>query len=205
MTADARRTHDDDHAGRQSIHAAAFAVLAAWLAVCRPALAQISLEGEWTGRYQEDSDGPRARRRAGATTRACPINEAARFYADSWDISRGSVPEHQCQVYNVGAHLSRPAAVSHLERERSRFAGNDRHPPVSRHVRAVADDLDGRPPASARVHAAHVDGILNRRVARRRPGRDDLAHQGRVPAPRGHSLQRSRSPSSSTTSGTATC
>jgi hypothetical protein len=30
-----------------------FAMLAA-SAVCRPASAQISLEGEWTGRYQED-------------------------------------------------------------------------------------------------------------------------------------------------------
>jgi hypothetical protein len=35
-----------------------------------------------------------------------PINEAARLYAESWDISRGSVPEHQCQVYNV-AHIFR--------------------------------------------------------------------------------------------------
>ena len=35
-----------------------------------------------------------------------PINDAARFYAESWDISRGSVPEHQCEVYNV-AHIFR--------------------------------------------------------------------------------------------------
>ncbi len=75
------------------------------LSVGRPAAAQISLEGEWTGRYQEDQMDRVPGGSLGDYT-GLPINEAARFFADSWDISRSSVPEHQCQVYNV-AHIFR--------------------------------------------------------------------------------------------------
>jgi hypothetical protein len=75
------------------------------LAVARPAAAQISLEGEWTGRYQEDQMDRVPGGELGNYS-GLPINEAARFYADSWDISRVSVPEHQCKVYNV-AHIFR--------------------------------------------------------------------------------------------------
>ena len=35
-----------------------------------------------------------------------PINDAARRYAETWDVSRVSVLEHQCQPYNV-AHIYR--------------------------------------------------------------------------------------------------
>jgi hypothetical protein len=80
------------------------ALLAA-LGFSRPASAQISLEGEWTGRYFEDQMDRVPGGFLGDYT-GLPINEAARFYADSWDISRSSVPEHQCQVYNV-AHIFR--------------------------------------------------------------------------------------------------
>jgi hypothetical protein len=70
------------------------------LLVSAPAAAQVSLEGEWVGRYHEDFmdrvPGPDYGDYTGL-----PINEAARFYADSWDIGRGSVPEHQCQSYNA--------------------------------------------------------------------------------------------------------
>lgn len=75
------------------------------LSIGRPASAQISLEGEWTGRYQEDQMDRVPGGSLGDYT-GLPINEAARFFADSWDISRSSVPEHQCQVYNV-AHIFR--------------------------------------------------------------------------------------------------
>ena len=80
-------------------------VLAMLVSASTPAFAQISLEGEWTGRYQEDQMDRVPGGDWGDYT-GLPINEAARFYADSWDISRGSVPEHQCQVYNV-AHIFR--------------------------------------------------------------------------------------------------
>jgi len=89
---------------RRSLTRLTLAMLVA-LMICRPAWAQISLEGEWTGRYQEDQMDRVPGGELGNYS-GLPINEAARFYADSWDISRGSVPEHQCQVYNL-AHIFR--------------------------------------------------------------------------------------------------
>jgi hypothetical protein len=80
-------------------------VVLAALSVGRPAFAQVNLEGEWTGRYNEDQMDRVPGGDLGDYT-GLPITEAARFFADSWDISRGSVPEHQCQVYNL-AHIFR--------------------------------------------------------------------------------------------------
>jgi hypothetical protein len=81
------------------------AALAVLVALASSASAQISLEGEWTGRYQEDQMDRVPGGYLGDYS-GLPVNDAARFYADSWDISRSSVPEHQCQVYNV-AHIFR--------------------------------------------------------------------------------------------------
>jgi hypothetical protein len=65
-----------------------------------PASAQVNLIGEWAGRYHEDQidrvPGPDWGDYLGL-----PINESARMYADTWDISRGSLLEHQCQPYSV--------------------------------------------------------------------------------------------------------
>jgi hypothetical protein len=92
------------------------AVATACLAVGRPAFAQISLEGEWVGRYFEDQMDRVPGGDWGDYT-GLPINEAARYYADSWDISRGSVPEHQCQVYNIG-HIFRGPVQFRIWNER---------------------------------------------------------------------------------------
>src|SRR5438045_9752741 len=83
------------------------AVAAGFLAAGRPAFAQISLEGEWVGRYFEDQMDRVPGGDWGDYT-GLPISEAARFYADSWDISRSSVPEHQCHVYNLAHIFSGP-------------------------------------------------------------------------------------------------
>jgi hypothetical protein len=80
------------------------AVLAA-LATSRPALAQINLEGEWSGRYNEDQ-GDRVPGGLLGDYSGLPINDAARYFADAWAGARASVPEHQCQVYNL-AHIFR--------------------------------------------------------------------------------------------------
>ncbi len=80
-------------------------MLAFAMTIGRPVFAQISIEGEWMGRYLEDQMDRVPGGHWGDYT-GLPISEAARFYADSWDVSRGSVPEHQCQVYNV-AHIFR--------------------------------------------------------------------------------------------------
>ena len=63
--------------------------------VAEPALAQVDFSGEWT---PADARGARAspgRRAAGRLPRACPMNDAGRLKADSWDASMLSLPEHQ--------------------------------------------------------------------------------------------------------------
>src|SRR5262249_12737386 len=63
-----------------------------------PARAQVDLTGTWGPRYHEDEPeripGP-----ALANFLGLPINEAARQWALSWDPSRLTLPEHQCQVH----------------------------------------------------------------------------------------------------------
>jgi len=75
--------------------------------ICLPAQAgaQISLVGDWAGRYQEDFQDRVPGPDLGDYT-GLPINEAARRYADSWDPSRVSLLEHQCEPY-VSPHIYR--------------------------------------------------------------------------------------------------
>jgi glyoxylase-like metal-dependent hydrolase (beta-lactamase superfamily II) len=75
------------------------------LIAAAPSAAQISLVGEWAGRYQEDQQDRVPGPDLGDYT-GLPVNDAARKYADSWDPSRVSVLEHQCEPYNV-AHIYR--------------------------------------------------------------------------------------------------
>jgi hypothetical protein len=62
------------------------------------ALAQIDLSGSWGARYHEDFPeripGPEL-----ANFPGLPITESARQWALSWDPSRLTLPEHQCQVH----------------------------------------------------------------------------------------------------------
>jgi len=69
------------------------------------AFAQISLVGEWTGRYHEDFDDRVPGGVQGDFT-GVPLNDAARRYAEAFDVTRVAVLEHQCQPYNV-AHIYR--------------------------------------------------------------------------------------------------
>jgi glyoxylase-like metal-dependent hydrolase (beta-lactamase superfamily II) len=75
--------------------------------ICVPATAraQISLVGDWVGRYHEDFQDRIPGPDLGDYT-GLPINDAARRYADSWDPSRVSLLEHQCQPY-VSPHIYR--------------------------------------------------------------------------------------------------
>lgn len=79
--------------------------LIAILLAATPVAAQISLVGEWTGRYHEDQQDRVPGPDLGDYT-GLPVNDAARRYADSWDPSRVSVLEHQCEPYNA-AHIYR--------------------------------------------------------------------------------------------------
>src|SRR5437899_7783380 len=77
---------------------AASVVLAGIVLAPSPAIAQSDLSGSWGPRYQEDFNeripGPDL-----ADFLGLPINDAARQWALSWDPSRLTLPEHQCQVH----------------------------------------------------------------------------------------------------------
>jgi hypothetical protein len=79
------------------------AVLAALTMV--PASAQLSLVGEWAGRYHEDQ-GDRVPGDVQGDFTGVPLNDAARKYAEAFDVTRVALLEHQCQPYNV-AHIYR--------------------------------------------------------------------------------------------------
>ena len=63
-----------------------------------PAHAQSTLNGDWGGTFHEDQPergpGPELGDYLGI-----PLNAAARQYADSWDASRLTLPEHQCRAH----------------------------------------------------------------------------------------------------------
>jgi len=65
-----------------------------------PAGAQISLVGEWTGRYHEDQ-GDRVPGDVQGDLTGVPLNDAARRYAEAFDVTRVAMLEHQCQPYNA--------------------------------------------------------------------------------------------------------
>jgi glyoxylase-like metal-dependent hydrolase (beta-lactamase superfamily II) len=81
--------------GRVAITAWALAVLAAG-----PVFAQVNFVGEWSGRYHEDQPDRVPGEEPGDFS-GLPINDAARFYGDSWDVTRHSVLEHQCAPYTM--------------------------------------------------------------------------------------------------------
>jgi hypothetical protein len=63
-----------------------------------PASAQSYLNGDWVGLFHEDeperAPGPELGDYLGL-----PLNDAGRLYADSWDASRLTLPEHQCRAH----------------------------------------------------------------------------------------------------------
>ena len=74
-------------------------VLAATVALATPALAQVSLVGEWSPRYHEDQPDRIPGPELGDYT-GLPLTDGARLSADSWDASRLTLREHQCKVHN---------------------------------------------------------------------------------------------------------
>jgi len=65
-----------------------------------PAWAQLSIVGEWNGRYHEDF-GDRVPGDVQGDFTGVPINEAARRYADAYDGRRVNLLEHQCEPYSL--------------------------------------------------------------------------------------------------------
>jgi glyoxylase-like metal-dependent hydrolase (beta-lactamase superfamily II) len=67
--------------------------------------AQLNITGEWAGRYHEDN-GDRILGDVQGDFTGVPLNDAARRYAEAFDVTRVSLLEHQCQPYNV-THIYR--------------------------------------------------------------------------------------------------
>src|SRR2546426_7201364 len=65
-----------------------------------PVFAQVSLEGEWAGRYHEDQTDRIPGDVQGDFT-GVPMNDAARRYAEAYDVTRVTLLEHQCQPYSL--------------------------------------------------------------------------------------------------------
>jgi cyclase len=84
--------------------------MCAVLLVPVPAVAQVDLSGEWSGRYHEDQEhripGPELGDYLGL-----PINDAARLKADSWDASILSLREHQAKPHPSTYSLRGPANI----------------------------------------------------------------------------------------------
>lgn len=73
----------------------------ALVALCAsPAAAQVDITGSFNAVFHEDQPerqpGP-----ALGDYLGLPINEAARAFADAWDSSRLTVPEHQCRAHSA--------------------------------------------------------------------------------------------------------
>ena len=67
--------------------------------------AQIDLSGEWAGKFTRISTTAFRATSQGDFT-GVPMNDAARRFAESLDVTRVNLLEHQCQPYNV-AHIFR--------------------------------------------------------------------------------------------------
>jgi hypothetical protein len=80
-------------------------ILGLLLLAALPARAQLSLVGEWAGKYHEDF-GDRVPGDVQGDFTGVPLNDAARKYAEAFDVTRVALLEHQCQPYNV-AHIYR--------------------------------------------------------------------------------------------------
>lgn len=84
--------------GPPSVLLTVIAALVGVIGVAAPAGAQGILDGDWAGVFHEDQPeripGPEL-----ADYGGLPVNEAARRYADSWDASRLTLPEHQCRAH----------------------------------------------------------------------------------------------------------
>jgi len=76
------------------------AILILFLLTASPALAQMNLAGEWAGRYHEDQSD-RVPGDVQGDFAGVPLNDAARRYAESFDVTRVNLLEHQCQPYNL--------------------------------------------------------------------------------------------------------
>ncbi len=95
-----------------------------------------------------------------------PITEGSRLWGESWNASRLTMPEHQCQVH-VSPYIYRGPMQMRFWTERD---------PQSQKIVAIRNYistyeqnrtiLDGRASASAGLGDTHLDGFLHGKVGR---------------------------------------
>jgi len=110
-----------------------------------PAKAQIDLTGEWAPRFSEDQPeripGPEIGDYLGL-----PINDAARFKADTWDASILELPEHQCMPHPSDYAWRGPANIriwKEIDRETQDLIAYHTHISWQAPERTIW--MDGRP------------------------------------------------------------
>jgi hypothetical protein len=118
-----------------------------------PAFAQVDLSGVWSPVFHEDYPeripGPELVDYLGL-----PINAAARQWALSWDPSRLTLQEHQCQVHTV-AYIYRGPLLLHIWDERDPQTQNvvAIRQYISNYEQSRTIYMDGRPhPPGYTVH-----------------------------------------------------
>jgi hypothetical protein len=133
------------------------ACVALFTAVTAPSAdAQLNITGEWTGRYHEDQSDRVPGDVQGDFT-GVPLNDAARKYAEAFDVTRVAMLEHQCQPYNV-AHIYRGPIQFRIWEEKSpatqeiiayrQFSGT--------YMQFRTIWMDGRPHPPAHVPHTHM-------------------------------------------------
>ena len=145
----------------------------------QPAAAQFDISGHWGGVLHEDFPeripGP-----ALGDFLGLPINDFGRKFAEAWDPSRLTVPEHQCRAHSA-PYINRGPLNLRLWEERDPFTQElvALHHYVPK-LPAAPRDLDGRSDAPVGVRAAHLDRIFDRAMGWACPRRHDDPHQADV-------------------------
>ena len=130
-------------------HAFRFALTIATLALAAPASGQFDINGSYNAIFHEDQPeripGP-----ALGDYLGLPINDSARAFAEAWDASRLTVPEHQCRAHSAPYILRGPLNMR---------IWDERHPETQQVVAIHLDIsnfqqrrtiwMDGRPHPSA--------------------------------------------------------
>ena len=119
------------------------------LAIASPSSAQIDITGSYNALFHEDQPeripGP-----ALGDYLGLPINESARAFAETWDASRLTVPEHQCRAHSSPYILRGPLNMRIWdERDRETQQVVAVHIDISNFQQRRIVWMDGRPHPSA--------------------------------------------------------
>ncbi len=122
-----------------------------FVAVCTPAFAQIDMAGEWAPIFHEDQPD-RVPGLGPVDFTGLPITAGARQWALSWDASRVSVFEHQCQVHILPYILSGPTRIrirAEYDANTQRIIAYHQYIGLWGQQRTIWVDGRGHPPAEA--------------------------------------------------------